>query len=213
MIVILFGGPGAGKGTQSALIQERYGIPGISTGELIRSDARRPGASGEMVKQYTDRGLLVPDEIVVAMLRERLAAPDCKKGYILDGFPRTLVQANALDEMGVVPDAVISIEAGDDVILARLAGRRVCSRCGEGYHIRSIPPKKEGVCDKCGGALVQRGDDSEETIRERLRVYHQQTKPVRAFYRERGLLHSVDGGGSIDETAAEVSAILRKIAK
>ena len=200
MKLILFGAPGAGKGTQASAINAALNIPTISTGNIIRAAIANGTEAGLQAKQYTEQGKLVPDEVVVAMLSERIAKDDCANGYVLDGFPRTIPQAEALDSMGITIDKVISLEVADDSIEERMSGRRVCPKCGESFHMKFNPPAKEGVCDKCGAELVQRVDDKAETVRERLRVYHSLTEPVKAFYEARGKLVCVDGNGTVEGT-------------
>lgn len=200
MKLILFGAPGAGKGTQASAINAALKIPTISTGNIIRAAIANGTEAGLQAKQYTEQGKLVPDEVVVAMLSERIAKDDCANGYVLDGFPRTIPQAEALDSMGISIDKVISLEVADESIEERMSGRRVCPKCGESFHMKFNPPAKEGVCDKCGTELVQRVDDKAETVRERLRVYHSLTEPVKAFYEARGKLVCVDGNGTVEGT-------------
>lgn len=200
MKLILFGAPGAGKGTQASAISEALHIPTVSTGNIIREAIAKGTEAGMKAKQYTEKGALVPDEIVVAMLSDRIAQSDCANGYILDGFPRTIPQAETLETMGVTIDHVISLEVNDGAIEERMSGRRVCPTCGESFHLKFNPPAKDGVCDKCGAALVQRVDDQAETVRERLRVYHAQTEPVKAFYEKSGKLVRIDGNGTVDGT-------------
>ncbi len=208
MRIILFGAPGAGKGTQAERICERLQIPSVSTGNIIREAIRNGTPLGLQARSYTDNGKLVPDEVVIGMIRERLAEEDCKNGFILDGFPRTVPQAAALDAMGVGIDAVLSIEVDDEDIERRMSGRRSCPVCGTTFHLQNNPPKKEGVCDKCGAALVQRKDDAPETVRARLAVYHEQTEPVKGYYQGKGKLRSIDGSKSIDETTKLAFAAL-----
>ena len=203
MNLIFLGPPGSGKGTQAKMLVDHYGIPQISTGDILREAVREGTPLGREAKGYMDRGELVPDEVVVGIVRERLQGDDCKKGFILDGFPRTIPQAEALEEtlkgLSKGIDHVINIEVGKDELIRRLSGRRTCRKCGAMYHIIFDPPKREGVCDRCGGELYQRDDDREETIRERLRVYEEQTAPLIEFYRKRGLLRTIDGKGEIKE--------------
>lgn len=199
MKLILFGAPGAGKGTQASAINEALKIPTISTGNIIREAISKGTEAGLLAKQYTEKGALVPDEVVVRMLSDRISKDDCANGYVLDGFPRTIPQAEALDAMGIAIDTVLSLEVDDSAIEERMSGRRVCP-CGESFHLKFNPPAKEGVCDKCGAALVQRVDDKAETVRERLRVYHELTEPVKAFYESRGKLVCIDGNQSVEET-------------
>ena len=206
MNLILLGAPGAGKGTQAEKISEHKQIPTISTGNIIREALKSGTEMGLKAKSYMDSGSLVPDEVVIGIIKDRLAQPDCEGGFILDGFPRTIPQAEALDRMGVVIDRVIDIEVADDVIAQRVSGRRVCSDCGSSYHIEYKKPQVDGVCDRCGGTLIQRKDDKPETVRDRLRVYHEQTEPLKAYYEERGKLVVVKGQDSIDQTTALVLA-------
>ena len=200
MKLILFGAPGAGKGTQASAISEALHIPTVSTGNIIREAIAKGTEAGLKARQYTDRGALVPDEVVVKMLSDRISQSDCANGYILDGFPRTIPQAEALVAMGITIDSVISLEVDDGAIEERMSGRRVCPACGESFHLKFNPPAKEGVCDKCGAALVQRADDTAETVRERLRVYHAQTEPVKTFYEKLGKLVRIDGNGTVEKT-------------
>ena len=200
MKLILFGAPGAGKGTQASAISEALHIPTVSTGNIIREAIAKGTEAGLKARQYTDRGALVPDEVVVKMLSDRISQSDCANGYILDGFPRTIPQAEALVAMGITIDSVISLEVDDGAIEERMSGRRVCPACGESFHLKFNPPAKEGVCDKCGAALVQRADDKAETVRERLRVYHAQTEPVKTFYEKLGKLVRIDGNGTVEKT-------------
>ena len=206
MNLILLGAPGAGKGTQAEKISEFKQIPTISTGNIIREALKSGTEMGLKAKSYMDSGSLVPDEVVIGIIKDRLAKPDCEAGFILDGFPRTIPQAEALDRMGVVIDRVIDIEVADDVIAQRVSGRRVCSDCGSSYHIEHKPAQVDGVCDRCGGTLVQRKDDKPETVRDRLRVYHEQTEPLKAYYEERGKLYVVEGQDQIDQTTELVLA-------
>ena len=200
MKLILFGAPGAGKGTQVSAISEALHIPTVSTGNIIREAIAKGTEAGLKARQYTDRGALVPDEVVVKMLSDRISQSDCANGYILDGFPRTIPQAEALVAMGITIDSVISLEVDDGAIEERMSGRRVCPACGESFHLKFNPPAKEGVCDKCGAALVQRADDKAETVRERLRVYHAQTEPVKTIYEKLGKLVRIDGNGTVEKT-------------
>lgn len=200
MKIIFLGAPGAGKGTQAEIVSDRFGIPTISTGAIIRQAVKEGTPTGIAAKTYIDNGALVPDDVVVSIIRERLAAPDCNNGFILDGFPRTVPQAEALERMGIRPDAVISLEVDDEVIVGRMSGRRVCGDCGATYHVVSLPPKKEGVCDKCGASLTVRRDDKPEVVLDRLRVYHETTEPLKDFYASLGLLVSVAGADDVGET-------------
>ena len=199
MNMILLGAPGAGKGTQAEIVCERLKIPTVSTGNIIREALKSGSEMGKKAKAFVDEGKLVPDEIVIGIVKERIKNEDCKNGFILDGFPRTIHQAEALDEMKVVIDKVIDIEVGDKEILKRMSGRRVCDKCGASYNINSKKPKVEGVCDKCAGTLVQRMDDNSDTVKERLNVYHSQTQPLKAYYEKQGKLFEVKGEGDINE--------------
>jgi len=197
MRLILLGGPGSGKGTQGAVLAQRYSIPTISTGDLFRKNIADKTALGQKVKQYTDQGLLVPDEVVLDMVFDRLVEADCVPGYMLDGFPRTIPQADALtkwlSERNSAIDYVVLIDVDDDVIVDRLSARRTCESCKAIFSVKFSPPKKDGVCDKCGGALLQRADDNADTIRDRLQVYHKNTEPLIAYYKKQGVLLAVDG--------------------
>ena len=208
MNLILLGAPGAGKGTQAELLMKKLSIPGISTGNMLREAMSNGSPLGEKVKYYMENGLLVPDDVIMGIVAERVAQPDCQNGFILDGVPRTLAQAEALEANGVRIDHVVSIEIDDSVIEGRMTGRRVCSKCGASYHIEANPPKTENVCDLCGSALMIRKDDAPETVRKRLEVYHAQTEVLKDFYAGRGKLRMVDGNQSI-ESANE--AILKGI--
>jgi len=202
MNLILLGAPGAGKGTQAEVLMDRLGIPAISTGNIIREALKNGTEMGQKAKSYMDAGRLVPDEVVIGIIRERLNQDDCKNGFILDGFPRTVPQAEALEEMGVSITKVIDFEVEDADIEQRLSGRRVCESCGTSYHIEHKPSKVADVCDRCGGKLVIRKDDRPETIRDRLQVYHQQTEPLKEFYARRGKLAIIAGQESIEGTTA-----------
>lgn len=212
MNLILLGPPGSGKGTQGRKLAERLGIPQISTGDILREAVREGTPLGMKAKAYMDQGKLVPDEIVIGIIRERLEAKDTKKGAIFDGFPRTVPQAEALDrimeELGRKIDAVIDIEVSDEEVLRRLTGRRTCRDCGAMYHVVFNPPKKEGLCDVCGGELYQRDDDKEETIKNRLRVYREQTEPLETYYEQKGILRRVKGEASIEEVEKEILEFL-----
>ncbi|MBQ6074665.1 MAG: adenylate kinase [Lachnospiraceae bacterium] len=212
MKIILMGAPGAGKGTHARFLSEKYDIPQIATGDIFRANLREKTPLGLEAKQYMDQGLLVPDELTTNMVLSRLQEEDCRNGYILDGFPRNLNQARALTEalaaLGQEIDFVIHLEIEQDVILHRMEGRRVCERCGASYNLKSLPPRVEGVCDYCGGAVVQRPDDAPETVLKRLDVYHEQTAPILDYYRELGKEAQVDSGASIDEVRAALVAIL-----
>ncbi|HHX72176.1 MAG TPA: nucleoside monophosphate kinase [Clostridiales bacterium] len=208
MKIILFGAPGSGKGTQASYISERLGIPAVSTGNLIRDAIASGHANGPAFKRFIDQGKLVPDEMVISLLAERLSEKECSKGCILDGFPRTVNQAERLSAMGFVPDLVISLEVPDEVIEARAVGRRVCPICGLSYHLTDNKPIKEGVCDKCNVPLVIRKDDEPETVRKRLQVFHEQTADVKAFYEASGLVRKIDASSSVDNTQKQVRDIL-----
>ena len=198
MNLILLGAPGAGKGTQAELLMEKLHIPGISTGNMLREAMKNGTPVGEKAKYYMDNGLLVPDEVIMDIVAERVAQPDCKGGFILDGVPRTLAQATALLERGVQIDHVVSIEIDDSVIEGRMTGRRVCGKCGASYHVVANPSKKDGICDLCGGELVIRKDDAPETVRKRLQVYHATTEVLKDFYGKLGRLRLVNGSQSIE---------------
>jgi len=200
MNLILLGAPGAGKGTQAEVICDKLQIPAISTGNILREAVKNGTELGIKAKGYMESGALVPDEVVIGILKDRIAEDDCKNGFILDGFPRTVPQAEALEKMGVVIDKVIEIFVPDEKIEQRLSGRRVCEACGASYHVDYKPSKVEGVCDKCGGKTVQRKDDQPETIKERLRVYHEQTAPLKDYYAKRGKLTVVEGQEEVADT-------------
>lgn len=204
MNLILLGAPGAGKGTQAEKICDKYGIPAVSTGNIIREAIKNGTDMGLKAKSYTDAGALVPDDVVIGIIKERLQEDDCKNGFVLDGFPRTIPQAEALDKMGVVIDKVVDIEVSDEAIAARLSGRRVCLKCGATYHTEYKKPKTEGVCDICGDGLVQRKDDKPETVLDRLRVYHEQTEPLKDYYEKTGKLVIVEGQEKVEDTTALV---------
>ena len=200
MKIIFLGAPGAGKGTQAEIVSARLGIPTISTGAIIREAIKSGTEMGLAASSYTTRGQLVPDEVVIGIIRERLAQPDCEKGYILDGFPRTVPQAEALDGMGVSLDAVVSIEVADEKIVSRMSGRRVCDTCGASYHLEFIPPKDGKTCDKCGTLLSIRRDDAPEVVLDRLKIYHETTEPLKDFYSKKGILKLVYGCEKIEDT-------------
>lgn len=208
MKIILLGAPGVGKGTQAEIISDKYNIPQVSTGNILREAMKSGTEDGVKAKSFVDSGKLVPDEIVIGILRHRISQDDCKKGFILDGFPRTIAQAEALDRMGIEIDTVIDIEAPDGKVAQRMSGRRVCEKCGSTYHLVSKQPLKEGVCDRCAGALVQRKDDRPETVLDRLKVYHDQTEPLRCYYEKQGKLSSVNGDQPMKAVSAEIFAIL-----
>ena len=203
MRLILLGPPGAGKGTQAVKLVEKHGIPQISTGDILRAAVKGGTDLGKEAQTYMNKGELVPDSIVVGIIRERLQEDDCSKGYILDGFPRTVPQADelkkALGEMGQIIDSVVSIVVADAELIKRLTGRRTCKECGAGFHIMYKKPKQDGVCDTCSGPLIQRDDDKEETIKNRLTVYNQSTEPLIAYYKKEGTIIDIEGTGSIDD--------------
>lgn len=200
MNLILLGAPGAGKGTQAELICEKLSIPAISTGNIIREAIKNGTKVGLEAKRYIDSGDLVPDDVVIGIIKERLEKDDCKGGFILDGFPRTIPQAQALDDMGVHIDTVLEIDVPDEKVISRLSGRRVCEKCGASYHTLYKKPATEGKCDLCDGGLIIRKDDKPETIKERLTVYHDQTEPLKGFYKERGMLKVVVGQEEVCDT-------------
>lgn len=202
MKLILLGAPGAGKGTQAEVICKALNIPAISTGNIIREALAQGTEMGLKAKTFMDAGQLVPDDVVIGIIKERLAKDDCANGFILDGFPRTIPQAEALDAMGVIIDRVIDIEVPDEKIAARMSGRRVCKDCGSSYHLEYKAPKAEGVCDACDGELIQRKDDAPETVLDRLAVYHKQTEPLKDFYSKKGILRIVEGQEEIADTSA-----------
>ncbi|OLN32395.1 adenylate kinase [Desulfosporosinus metallidurans] len=212
MKIILMGGPGAGKGTQAVGLVEKYNIPHISTGDMFRAAIKDGTALGLKAKSYMDAGGLVPDEVTIGIVAERLAQPDCAKGFLLDGFPRTLAQGNALgdilDRLGMKLDGVINIEVDEKILIPRLTGRRVCRKCGASYHMIFNAPQQEGVCGQCGGELYQRSDDTVETAQNRLNVYNQQTEPLIAFYTEKGLLKRINGDQAIDKVLQDIMKAL-----
>ncbi len=209
MNLILLGAPGAGKGTQAEILCDRLNIPTISTGNMIREALKSGTEMGKKAQSYIESGALVPDEVVIGIVRDRLAQDDCKNGFILDGFPRTIPQAEALDRMGIIIDRVVDIDVPDEVIARRVSGRRVCPGCGNSYHVETKKPQHDGVCDRCGTTLVQRKDDRPETVEERLRVYHEQTEPLRAYYAAAGKLLTVDGQQDITAVAEQTLALLK----
>ncbi len=215
MNLILLGPPGAGKGTQAKLLTERFGIPQISTGDILRAAVKAGTPMGVKAKAFMDAGGLVPDEVVVGIVQERLQQADCQQGFILDGFPRTTGQAEALKStlagLKMDLDRVVSLEVDVEALVVRLTGRRTCKECGRGFHVRFDPSKQEGVCDACGGALVQRDDDREETIRHRLTVYAEQTAPLITFYRNEGLLASVDGMAPMVDVQEALLSVLQAV--
>ena len=212
MNIILLGPPGAGKGTQAKMLIGKYQIPQISTGDILRAAVKEGTALGKEAKSFMDKGQLVPDSVVIGIVEERIQEPDCTKGYMLDGFPRTVPQAEALDGMlsklSVGIDHVVSIEVANDELVKRLTGRRTCRECGAGYHVMFDPPKVEGVCDKCGGELYQRDDDNEQTVRSRLNVYESQTLPLIDYYKAQGKIRPIDGVGEIKEIFGRITTVL-----
>jgi len=214
MNLILLGGPGAGKGTQAKKLIDKYGIPQISTGDILRAAVKEGTEMGRKAKEYMDAGKLVPDTVVIGIIKDRLAQPDCKKGFILDGFPRTVPQAEALDKvlagLGSKIDHVISINVDEEALVVRLTGRRTCKNaaCGQMFHIKFTPPKKENVCDKCGGELYLRDDDNETTVRSRLATYNQATKPLIDYYTKEGLVRPIAGVGGIEDIFNKIVIIL-----
>ena len=210
MKLILLGAPGAGKGTQADILCKELDIPTISTGNMLRAAIKAGTETGKQAEAYMKAGKLVPDDVIIGIITERVAEEDCKNGYILDGVPRTIAQAESLEKAGIVFDDVISIEISDEVIMERMSGRRVCEHCGASYHLVAVPPKQEGICDKCGGKLIQRHDDEPETVKHRLEVYHQETEPLKDFYAKRGLLKSVENQPTVAETS---EAILRALGR
>jgi len=216
MRIILLGAPGAGKGTQANLLSEQLGIPQISTGDLLRSNMKNETPLGKTAKSYMDKGLLVPDEITLSLVRDRLNKDDCKRGFILDGFPRTLQQAKALENEleGTASnlDLVINIDIADEEIIKRLSGRRICSNCGNTYHMDYNPPRENGTCDKCQNTLIQRNDDEESTVIKRLNTYHEQTEPLIEYYQERNMLTEIDGTKTIEEIGFDLTSVIGKLA-
>ncbi len=208
MKLILLGAPGAGKGTQADIIKQKLGIPTISTGNILRAAVKNGTPTGQKAKAFLDAGKLVPDDVIIGVINERLQESDCANGYILDGVPRTIVQAEALEQAGIRFDAVVALEVPDQRIVDRMGGRRVCEHCGASYHVVHIPPKTEGVCDACGGKLVQRKDDSPETVLHRLEVYHKETEPLKGFYEARGVLKTVDDLPTVEETTQAILKVL-----
>lgn len=209
MNMIFLGAPGAGKGTQAEVVCKELNIPAISTGNMLREAVKNGTDAGLKAKKYMDAGDLVPDEVVIGVLKDRIAQDDAKNGFILDGFPRTVPQAEALEKMGVQIDKVIEIDVADEAITARMSGRRVCEKCGNSYHIQFKPTKVEGVCDACGGKVVQRADDKPETVVARLKTYHEKTAPLKDFYEAKGKLVSVKGQDGIEETSKLVLAAVK----
>ena len=210
MKLILLGAPGAGKGTQAAILCKELNIPTISTGNILRAAIKNGTPTGMKAKAFMDEGKLVPDEVIIGIIHERLAEEDCANGYILDGVPRTMAQAEAMEQAGIQFDHVVSIEIADETIVNRMSNRRVCEDCGASYHLVAVPPQTPGVCDACGGKLVQRKDDAPETVLARLEVYHKETEPLKGFYAERGLLRAVDDQPSVADTS---KAILKALGR
>ena len=212
MKIIMLGAPGAGKGTQAKKIAEKYGIPHISTGDIFRANIKNETELGKKAKEYMDQGLLVPDELTCDLVTDRIKNDDCKNGFILDGFPRTIPQAEALtkalEKMGQKMDFAIDVDVPDSAIIERMSGRRACLKCGASYHIVTIPPKQEGICDNCGAELVQRDDDKPETVQKRLTVYHEQTQPLIDYYKNEGILKTVDGTKDFEDVFTAITEIL-----
>lgn len=212
MKIIMLGAPGAGKGTQAKMIAEKYAVPHVSTGDIFRANIKNGTELGTEAKKYMDQGLLVPDELTVKILLDRVAQEDCQNGYVLDGFPRTIPQAEvlerALNEIGDKIDYAINVDVPDENIIRRMGGRRACLFCGATYHVEHIPPKKEGICDICGKELVLRDDDKPETVKNRLDVYHKQTQPLIDFYQAKGILRTVDGTVDMKDVFAAITAVL-----
>lgn len=213
MKIIMLGAPGAGKGTQAKQISSRYEIPHISTGDIFRANIKNGTELGKKAKEYMDQGALVPDELTCDLVMDRIKQDDCKNGFVLDGFPRTIPQAEALDnaltKIGEKMDFAINVDVPDENIVTRMSGRRACLECGATYHIVSIPPKKEGICDNCGSKLVLRDDDKPETVQKRLDVYHEQTQPLIDYYDKQGILKTVDGTVSAEQVFTDITAILK----
>ena len=212
MKIIMLGAPGAGKGTQAKMIADKYGVPHVSTGDIFRANIKNGTELGMEAKKYMDQGLLVPDELTVKILLDRVSQPDCKNGYVLDGFPRTIPQAEVLDkalaELGESIDYAIDVDVPDENIVKRMSGRRACVSCGATYHVVHVPPKKEGLCDRCGSELILRDDDKPETVKNRLDVYHKQTQPLIDFYTKKGVLKTVDGTVDMQDVFKAIVAIL-----
>ena len=208
MKLILLGAPGAGKGTQAEILSRELGIPTISTGNILRAAMKAGTEVGLKAKAYVEAGKLVPDDVIIGIIRERLSQDDCRVGYILDGVPRTIGQAETMESMGIAIDCALSIEVNDDVIVNRMSGRRTCKDCSQTFHVVNNPPKNEGVCDSCGGELTIRKDDAPETVKARLATFHKETEPLKDFYAERGLLRTVDNQPTIELTTAEIKKAL-----
>ena len=214
MKIIMLGAPGAGKGSQASRIAKEYQLPHISTGDIFRANLKEETELGKRAKSFMDKGELVPDDITIAMLLDRIHKEDCKNGYILDGFPRTIPQAEALKEALAKKDEKIDlaldVEASDELIIKRMAGRRTCPACGAIYHIVTLPPKTEGICDRCGADLIQRKDDNEETVKNRLKIYHEVTEPLISYYKKEGILEEIDGAEDLDKVFEKVKTIIRQ---
>lgn len=208
MKLVLLGAPGAGKGTQAEILCKKLNIPTISTGNILRAAVKNGTPVGLKAKEYMDQGALVPDEVIIGIVCERLAEPDCANGFILDGVPRTIPQAEALEANGIDIDCALSIEIADETIIDRMSGRRTCPNCGASFHVVSNPPKQEGICDSCGTALTIRKDDAPETVKARLVTYHTETEPLKAFYEQRGKLKAVENQSTIEATTAEICRVL-----
>ena len=208
MKLVLLGAPGAGKGTQAEILCKKLNIPTISTGNILRAAVKNGTHVGLKAKEYMDQGALVPDEVIIGIVCERLAEPDCANGFILDGVPRTIPQAEALEANGIDIDCALSIEIADETIIDRMSGRRTCPNCGASFHVVSNPPKQEGICDSCGSALTIRKDDAPETVKARLVTYHTETEPLKAFYEQRGKLKAVENQSTIEATTAEICRVL-----
>ncbi len=212
MKIIMLGAPGAGKGTQAKMIADKYSVPHISTGDIFRANIKNGTELGKKAKEFMDKGQLVPDELTVEILLDRVAQDDCKNGYVLDGFPRTIPQADVLDKeltkLGDKVDFAINVDVPDENIVKRMSGRRACLKCGATYHIEHIPPKKEGICDVCGSELVQRDDDKPETVQNRLSVYHEQTQPLIDYYTKKNILKTVDGTKDMQDVFNQIVGIL-----
>lgn len=218
MNIVMLGAPGAGKGTTAALIKEKYNLPHISTGDIFRANIKEETELGKLAKSYIDKGALVPDDVTINMVLDRLSKDDCKNGYVLDGFPRTIVQATAFDEAlkksNSKVDVAILVDGEDDKIVERLSGRRVCEKCGATYHISHMPPKAEGICDKCGGKLIYRKDDNVDVVKDRLKTYHNQTKPLNDYYEKSGCLKTISGFlNGRDEMINAIDTIFKEVNK
>lgn len=214
MRLVLLGPPGVGKGTQASAIVEKYNIPHISTGDIFRTNIKEGTDLGKRAKEYMDKGLLVPDDLVVSIVKDRLTEKDCENGFLLDGFPRTIKQAEILEDelenMGISLDSVINIYADSEVLIERAVGRRICKVCGKAYHIKFNPPEEEGICDLDGGELFQREDDTRETVAKRIEVYKKQTEPLISFYEEKGILFNIDGTQEIEKVSKDIIEALEK---